>query len=297
MNNIDITFFTPNILTVISIVVAFAAFYYTRGSYLLTLQQFKKEKNRREKATEYFEKYINRAPSYKINTFLKKLDSDELTENVAIPSEFTDFFIKKFPDQLYYFLSLLKNNQKHFVIVNEKNREELISKIKLPRTKSFLFLFAYFILGMLNVGLLEFYQNYLPHIQPELRTTMIVFLAILCILTTFFAFLSLIQATRYLYISKILKELNKNQVKQYNFSSKSLLKKYNPLRTRRKKKNTNVCQLCEKPAPFRDKNSSPYFEIYSIKKLSPSETDTVEKTILLCPNCYNKMDIINTAAN
>ncbi|MDV7458253.1 hypothetical protein R4643_12265 [Acinetobacter baumannii] len=297
MNNIDFTFFATIFLTIVSIIIAFAAFYYTRGSYLLTLKQFEKKKNRREKASEYFEKYINKPPSYKINTFTKKIDSDELTENIGIPSEFTDFFIKNFPDQFYYFLSLIKTNQEYFTLIKENNREELISRVRFLRLKMIIFLLFYFILGMLNFALILIYEKYISPLPLDLRLMTIVLLLTLAITTSCCAVFSIIHSQKYNNIIKILKKLNKLQVKQYNFSFKSFIKKYNPLRSKRKNKNTNVCQLCKKPAPFKDKNSSPYFEIYSIKKLSPSETDTVEKTISLCSNCYKKMHVVNAEAD
>lgn len=293
MNNIDFTFFATIFLTIVSIIIAFAAFYYTRGSYLLTLKQFEKKKNRQEKASEYFEKYINKPPSYKINIFTKKIDSDELTENIGLPSEFTDFFIKNFPDQFYYFLSLIKTNQEYFVLIKENNREELISKVRFLRVKMIIFLLFYFILGMLNFALILIYEKYISPLPLDLRLMTIVLLSTLGITTSCCAVFSIIQSQKYNNIIKILKKLNLLQVKQYNFSLKSFIKKYNPLRFTRKIKSTNVCQLCEKVAPFKDKNGSPYFEIYSIKELSPSETVVVEKKVLLCPNCYKKMHILN----
>lgn len=54
-----------------------------------------------------------------------------------------------------------------------------------------------------------------------------------------------------------------------------------------------ICQLCEQPAPFKDKNGQPYLEVHHIIWLSKGGEDTVENTIALCPNCHKKMHILD----
>lgn len=49
------------------------------------------------------------------------------------------------------------------------------------------------------------------------------------------------------------------------------------------------CQLCEKPAPFLNKNNEPYLETHHIVWLSKGGSDTIENTVALCPNCHRKM--------
>jgi 5-methylcytosine-specific restriction protein A len=54
-----------------------------------------------------------------------------------------------------------------------------------------------------------------------------------------------------------------------------------------------VCQLCDQPAPFTDTRGIPYLEPYHITWLEKGGEDTVENTVVLCPNCHRKMRILN----
>lgn len=60
-----------------------------------------------------------------------------------------------------------------------------------------------------------------------------------------------------------------------------------------KRRANGICQLCEKPAPFKDKNGKPYLESHHIIWLSIGGSDTLENTVALCPNCHKKMHIVN----
>ncbi|MFJ7933693.1 HNH endonuclease [Sporosarcina sp. NPDC096371] len=54
-----------------------------------------------------------------------------------------------------------------------------------------------------------------------------------------------------------------------------------------------VCQLCEEKAPFNDKKGKPYFHTHHIKWLSKGGSDTIDNAVALCPNCHDKMHILN----
>ncbi|WJQ05544.1 HNH endonuclease (plasmid) [Geobacillus stearothermophilus] len=54
-----------------------------------------------------------------------------------------------------------------------------------------------------------------------------------------------------------------------------------------------ICQLCEQPAPFHDKNGEPYLETHHIEWLSRGGEDTIENTIALCPSCHRKMHVLD----
>ncbi len=60
-----------------------------------------------------------------------------------------------------------------------------------------------------------------------------------------------------------------------------------------KRKANGICQLCEKPAPFNDKNGNPYLESHHIIWLSEGGADELSNTVALCPNCHKKMHIVN----
>lgn len=54
-----------------------------------------------------------------------------------------------------------------------------------------------------------------------------------------------------------------------------------------------ICQLCEKPAPYKNKKNKPHLHTHHIKWLSKGGEDTIENTVALCPNCHDKMHILD----
>jgi 5-methylcytosine-specific restriction protein A len=55
-----------------------------------------------------------------------------------------------------------------------------------------------------------------------------------------------------------------------------------------------VCQLCDKPAPFKKKKTGqPYLEVHHVIWLSNDGDDTLDNTVALCPNCHRKMHSLN----
>lgn len=53
------------------------------------------------------------------------------------------------------------------------------------------------------------------------------------------------------------------------------------------------CELCEKPAPFNDKDGNPYLESHHVIWLSRGGADKLSNTVALCPNCHKKMHIVD----
>jgi 5-methylcytosine-specific restriction protein A len=53
------------------------------------------------------------------------------------------------------------------------------------------------------------------------------------------------------------------------------------------------CQLCGKPALFKDRYGRPYLESHHIEWLSKGGSDSVENTVALYPNCHRKMHVLN----
>ncbi|OMC75059.1 hypothetical protein BK121_03330 [Paenibacillus odorifer] len=60
-----------------------------------------------------------------------------------------------------------------------------------------------------------------------------------------------------------------------------------------KRRARGICQLCDNPAPFINKQGKPYLETHHIQWLSRGGPDTIENTIALCPNCHKKMHIVD----
>ncbi len=64
-----------------------------------------------------------------------------------------------------------------------------------------------------------------------------------------------------------------------------------------KQRANGVCQLCNSPAPFIDRDGKPYLESHHIIWLSEGGDDSTNNTVALCPNCHRKMHIINLASD
>ena len=62
-----------------------------------------------------------------------------------------------------------------------------------------------------------------------------------------------------------------------------------------KRRAAGHCQLCRSAAPFLDKSGKPYLETHHIVWLSQGGADTIENTVVLCPNCHRKMHVIDAA--
>lgn len=54
-----------------------------------------------------------------------------------------------------------------------------------------------------------------------------------------------------------------------------------------------ICQLCDQPAPFKDKKGVPYLETHHIVWLAKGGEDTIFNTVALCPNCHKRMHVLD----
>lgn len=60
-----------------------------------------------------------------------------------------------------------------------------------------------------------------------------------------------------------------------------------------KERAAGVCQLCNKPAPFFNKNGEAYLECHHIKWLAKGGVDEIGNAVALCPNCHRKMHVLD----
>lgn len=58
-----------------------------------------------------------------------------------------------------------------------------------------------------------------------------------------------------------------------------------------------ICQLCENPAPFQNKKGEPHLHTHHIEWLSRGGEDSIENTIALCPNCHDRMHILDNSTD
>jgi 5-methylcytosine-specific restriction endonuclease McrA len=60
-----------------------------------------------------------------------------------------------------------------------------------------------------------------------------------------------------------------------------------------KERAAGVCQLCDKPAPFYNKNGEAYLECHHVVWLAKGGADEVYNAVALCPNCHRKMHVLD----
>lgn len=54
-----------------------------------------------------------------------------------------------------------------------------------------------------------------------------------------------------------------------------------------------ICQLCEKPAPYNNKKGEAHLHTHHVEWLSRGGEDSIYNTIALCPNCHEKMHVLD----
>jgi 5-methylcytosine-specific restriction enzyme A len=58
-----------------------------------------------------------------------------------------------------------------------------------------------------------------------------------------------------------------------------------------------ICQLCEQPAPFKNKKGEPHLHTHHIVWLSRGGEDSINNTVALCPNCHDRMHILDSESD
>lgn len=103
--------------------------------------------------------------------------------------------------------------------------------------------------------------------------------------------------------AKLVSESNKEYEKNHGsvkFSRQMTVNRFNrdPKIARAVKLLSNgVCALCEKEAPFNDVHGDPYLHAHHIKYLSNGGTDSIDNTVAICPNCHEKIHILENPAD
>ncbi|MED3822084.1 HNH endonuclease, partial [Priestia aryabhattai] len=59
-----------------------------------------------------------------------------------------------------------------------------------------------------------------------------------------------------------------------------------------KKMAQGICQLCDKEAPFLDKQGNPFLEVHHINYLSNGGEDKIDNVVALCPNCHRRIHML-----
>lgn len=57
-----------------------------------------------------------------------------------------------------------------------------------------------------------------------------------------------------------------------------------------------VCELCNRPAPFRDTAGEPFLEVHHVRMLAAGGSDTHTNAVALCPNCHRACHLASDRA-
>jgi 5-methylcytosine-specific restriction protein A len=60
-----------------------------------------------------------------------------------------------------------------------------------------------------------------------------------------------------------------------------------------KRRANGICQLCDQQAPYFNKKGEPHLHTHHIEWLSRGGEDTIYNTVALCPNCHDKMHVLD----
>jgi 5-methylcytosine-specific restriction protein A len=88
-----------------------------------------------------------------------------------------------------------------------------------------------------------------------------------------------------------LKEGGRREVVSEVFDGDQIVSEY------AKRRADGTCQLCNMPAPFKNRDGDPFLEIHHIVPLAEGGSDTIENVAALCPNCHRKMHVLNLPAD
>ena len=78
-----------------------------------------------------------------------------------------------------------------------------------------------------------------------------------------------------------------------NVTSNTFIRSADVVKMTRKRAN-GICQYCNQPAPFADKDGNPYLEVHHVIWLSRGGEDSTANTVALCPNCHKRMHILDS---
>ncbi|PFE56304.1 restriction endonuclease [Bacillus cereus] len=64
-----------------------------------------------------------------------------------------------------------------------------------------------------------------------------------------------------------------------------------------KERANGVCELCDQPSPFEDKEGNPYLESHHVEWLSRGGKDSIYNTVGVCANCHRRLHVLDDKAD
>ncbi|MHA8262696.1 HNH endonuclease [Lactobacillaceae bacterium Melli_B3] len=87
-----------------------------------------------------------------------------------------------------------------------------------------------------------------------------------------------------------------NRLVSKRIVAKSVVEPNPIVQTLAKKLANGHCQLCGQPAPF-EYEQQPYLKVHYLTALDNGGSDALANAVALCPNCYQKMQLLNPPAD
>lgn len=77
--------------------------------------------------------------------------------------------------------------------------------------------------------------------------------------------------------------VSRTSVSQTRYARSESVKRY------ARRRADGVCEGCDEPAPFRNKNGDPYLEVHHVFEVSDEGPDKPDAVIALCPTCHTRV--------
>lgn len=212
MGKFDFTFWSTLAVAIFAFLATVVGVFYTRNSYILTLRTYEKDKTRSQKARHYYETYINKPPSHKPSIYLKKIDSDELNESVILPSAYTDYLIKRHPDNYFYLAARLKNCHKNFVLNHSCSENSPVCKIKHFNLLMGLYFTLYMLCAMSGCLLVLGFSNIVSAFSEENFVGILYLTTFGIILSVAFTMFALFKTTQITNTRVLIKDLSLKRI-------------------------------------------------------------------------------------
>jgi len=85
------------------------------------------------------------------------------------------------------------------------------------------------------------------------------------------------------------KAASENPERDIESTTQSRYRRASPIGEYAKRRADGICECCEEPAPFRNKNGDPYLESHHVDELGEGGADSPDKVAAICPNCHKRI--------
>lgn len=80
-----------------------------------------------------------------------------------------------------------------------------------------------------------------------------------------------------------------NPIREQGTSTSSRYYRSNDIREFARTRADGICECCQEPAPFDDKDGQPYLEVHHTEELSEGGSDSIDNVAAICPTCHTRI--------